>query len=98
MTCFAILVGVSATAGNILVLLTIFKKPSIRSSHIFFIGSLALADFSVGLLTVPFYSVGAITWPLLLKNDHFETNSSSLSYPLFINLMISLPLYVLLNF
>lgn len=72
LTSFGIVVGLLAAIGNGLVLLTIFKKFSVQSSHIYFIGSLALADCLVGLITVPFYSAGSLTWPFLLDNDYFE--------------------------
>ncbi|KAK3736029.1 hypothetical protein QZH41_002747 [Actinostola sp. cb2023] len=72
LTCFAIVIGLFAALGNGLVLLTIARKSSVRSTHIFFIGSLAMADFSVGFITIPFYSTSSLTWPLLLKNDYFE--------------------------
>lgn len=71
-TCFTILIGVLATAGNSLVLLSIYKRPSLRSIHMFFLGSLAVADLSVGIITMPIYACAALTWPLLLKNDIFE--------------------------
>jgi hypothetical protein len=71
-TSFTILVGFLAAIGNSLVLFSIYKRPSLRSTHIFFIGSLAVADLSVGLITMPVYASGALTWPFLLKNDYFE--------------------------
>lgn len=72
LTCFGIVIGLIAVIGNSLVLLTIYRKSSIRSSHIYFVGCLALADLTVGVVTVPFYSVGSLTWPFLLKNHYFE--------------------------
>ncbi|XP_031549426.1 adenosine receptor A2b-like [Actinia tenebrosa] len=71
-TCFTILIGVLTTCGNSLVLLSIYKTPSLRSSHLFFLGSLAVADLSVGIITMPMYASAALTWPFLLKSNSFE--------------------------
>lgn len=72
LTSFGIAIGMFSAIGNGLVLLTIFKKFPTRSSHIYFIASLSLADCLVGVLTMPFYAAGSLTWPLLLHIDSFE--------------------------
>ncbi|XP_078381204.1 histamine H2 receptor-like [Oculina patagonica] len=51
--------SVLTTLGNSLILLAIYKTPGLRTNSNYLIASLAVADFSVGLIMNPLYAVKA---------------------------------------
>lgn len=61
--CLSLALGTSSTIANGLVLMAVYKTPSLRTMTNFFLTSLALADFIMGSLIVPLYFFGALNWP-----------------------------------
>lgn len=53
------ILSVMAIFGNSMILLAIYRTPGLRTNSNYLIASLAVADFSVGLIMNPFYAVKA---------------------------------------
>ena len=75
--CFHAISGFSSFTGNLLVLLSIYQTPSLRTMHNIFIASMASADFLVGLAICPLYIAFTVldrvwaTVPVLYKMENF---------------------------
>ena len=74
--CFQAISGFSSFTGNLLVLLSIYQTPSLRTMHNIFIASMASADFLVGLAICPLYIAIAVlrVWAtdhVLYKMENF---------------------------
>ena len=54
--------------GNALVLAAIIRTPSIRSTHMIMLCSLAVSDFLVGLIAQPVFIAKELTKDSLLNN------------------------------
>ena len=50
---FSLALGISSTLANGLVLIAVYKTPSLRTMTNFFLTSLALTDFTMGSIIVP---------------------------------------------
>ena len=66
--CLNFLSGLLAVIGNLLVLMSVIKTHSLRKTSYYFIASLSLADFLVGLIVNPLYI--AITILRVWVSDH----------------------------
>ena len=60
--------GLITVCGNLLVLMAIFRTPSLREACYVFIGSLAAADLTIGLVMNPIYAV--IAGQSITNADH----------------------------
>lgn len=56
LTCLNSISGHITVCGNLLVLMAIFRTPSLREASYVFIGSLAAADLTIGLVMTPRYA------------------------------------------
>lgn len=71
---FALLTGVVASVGNLLVVLAVFLDPhkELRSSFSYFVASLGFADLMVGLFAAPMGAVYPITAGLQRASQRFS--------------------------
>lgn len=68
LTCLNGTSGLITVCGNLLVLMAIFRTPSLREASYVFIGSLAAADLTIGLAMNPIYA--AIVGLSITDSDH----------------------------
>ena len=65
---FSNFISITATFGNLLILVAIWRRPSLRSPSITLLFSLALSDLFVGLIVVPLNSGVLVE---LFKNQNY---------------------------
>ena len=68
LACLNSISGLVTVCGNLLVLMAIFRTPSLREASYVFIGSLAAADLTIGLVMNPMYA--AIVGQNITDADH----------------------------